>query len=156
MAESRQVVTVRLRDKRSLEAVRDVAEENEQLRDLLAHATEFTFRPDYGPLNNEFSDDPAGREAVVLSWRGPSSVEGGGPDRWAILHDHHWCWSRSKRQFAYEPFPSERDGAFLADHRFTLDEAVALVPDILRGIEEVRIPELKRMLEVRVARRADQ
>ena len=154
MTESREVVTVRLRDKRSLEAVRDVAAENEQLRDLLAHATEFTFRPDYGPLNNEFSDDPAGREAVVLSWRGPASVEGGDPDRWAILHDHHWCWSRSKRQFAYEPFPSERDDAFLSDHRFTLDEAVALVPGILRGIEEVRIPGLKRMLEVRAARRA--
>lgn len=145
-------VTVRVAGDRSLAHVRDLNEEAAYLRDLVAHATEFTFRPDYGALNDEFSDDPEWRDAVVLSWRGPSSVEGGNPDRWAILHQHHLCWSRSGRKFVYEPFPSARDAAFLADCRFSLDEAVKLMPGILRAIEAVRVPELKRMVEARTAR----
>jgi hypothetical protein len=145
-------VTVHIAGDRSIDVARNLVKEAAHLRDLVAHATEFTFRPNYGDVNDEFSDDPERRDAVVLSWRGPSSVEGGDPDRWAILHQHSWCWSRSGREFVYEPFPSARDAAFLADCRFSLDEAVGLMPGILRAIEAVRVPELKRMVEARTAR----
>jgi hypothetical protein len=114
-------VTVHIAGDRSIDVARNLVKEAAHLRDLVAHATEFTFRPNYGDVNDEFSDDPERRDAVVLSWRGPSSVEGGDP-------------------------------AFLADCRFSLDEAVGLMPGILRAIEAVRVPELKRMVEARTAR----
>lgn len=144
-------VTVRVAGDRSLKAVRELNEEAELLRDLLDHATEFTFRPDFGPVNDEFSDDPEGRDAVVLAWRGPSE-KGADPDRWAILRHERWCWSRSRQEFVFEPRPSSRDDDFFGDHRFSLDDALELVPGILRRVEARRVPELRAMVEARAER----
>ena len=123
-------------------------QEVQHLRDLLTAATEFTFRPDYGDVNDQFSDDPEGRDAITLAWRGPSE-KGGNPDRWAILSDDTWCWSQATRSWVYEQRPSNRDSAFLGACRFSRSEAVALVPEILREIETRRVPELRRMVEAR-------
>ena len=141
-------VTVRVAGNRSLQAVRELDEEAQQLRDLLAHATEFTFRPDYGDVADEFAsyDNPEDRDAIVLSWRGPSE-EGGDPDRWAIRFRHHDCWSRSQHAFVYEPSAGNRGNDFKADTRFTLEEAVALVPEMLERLQKARIPQLRRLVE---------
>lgn len=122
---------------------------------LLAAATEFTFRPDYGDLNDQFSDDPEHRDAITVAWRGPAE-KGGDPDRWAVLLDGSYCWSRSKCEFVYEPRPSSRGAEFYTDHRFSRDEAVALVPEILRTIEAERIPQLRIQVEARALREGQQ
>lgn len=54
---------------------------------------------------------------VVVQYRGD--------DRWAVMRGAE-CWSRSKEQFHYERIPSDRDEEWLADHRFTLEEAQQL------------------------------
>lgn len=146
-------VTVRVAGDRSLRAVRELDEEACRLRDLVDHATEFTFRPDYGDVNDEFDDDPEQQDAIVLSWRGPSEP-GGDPDRWAIRWRNRLCWSRSESAFVHEPGGGNRSGEFVADTRFTLDEAVVLVPGMLARLETVRIPELLRKAESWAARDA--
>lgn len=155
MSEPRKV-TVRVAGNRSLQAVRELDEEAQQLRELLAHATEFTFRPNYGDLNDEFSDDPEHRDGVVLAWRGPS-VEGGDPDRWAIILHGHWGWSRTKGDFEFGVRPSddEDDDEFFSDRRFSRDEAVALMPEILSMLQDQRIPELRRHVESRARRKGE-
>lgn len=131
------------------EVMRDRAQrEVERLTELLSHATEFTFRPDYGDLNDRFSDDPEHRDAVTVAYRGPAE-KGGDPDRWAILSDDTWCWSRATRAWVYERSPSNWDANFRTDCRFSRDEAVALVPEILREIKARRIPELRAQVEAR-------
>lgn len=145
--------TIRVAGDRSLKVLRELDEEATWMRKLLAAATEFTFSPDYGHLNSMFSDDPAGHDAVVLSWRGPS-IEGGDPDRWAIKYHGVYCWSRSGRDWTFEPRPSSRDNGFLDDHRFSRDEALALVSALLGKIQAERIPELRRMVQERAKRKA--
>lgn len=124
----------------------------ERLAKMLSHSTEFTFRPDFGDLNDQFSDDPEQRDAITVTYRGPSE-KGGNPDRWAILHGGAWCWSKVEGCWVYEVRPSSRGEDFFAACRFSRDEAVALVPSLLRGIEALRIPELQRMVEARGGQR---
>lgn len=121
-----------------------VLDEVERLHPLLAAATEFTFRPDYGDVVGEFApyENPEGRDVIVLSWRGPAA-EGDDPDRW-IIGWRRDCWSRKKQKFVYEMSAGNRTDTFIADTRFTLAEAVALVPGMLQRLQEVRIPELRR------------
>lgn len=114
---------------------------------LLAAATEFTFRPDYGDVVAEFApyENPESRDAIVLSYRGPA-VEVDDPDRWVIRWRTHECWSRSRKTFVHEASVKDRDN-FATDTRFTLAEAVALVPAMLSRFQEVRIPELRRLVD---------
>lgn len=154
MSDAMRKVTVRVAGERSLQAIRELDEEAVRLRDLVDHATEFTFRPDYGDLNDQFSDDPAGRDSIVLSRRGPAR-KGGHPDWWAILLHGRWCWSSSEKTFVFEPSPGNRDDAFLAATRFTLDEALNLIPGLLRDVEAERLPELRSMVEARAARTSE-
>lgn len=127
--------------------VLELLDDVDRLRPLVAAATEFTFRPDYGDVAGEFEhyDNPEDRDAIVLSWRGPSE-EGGDPDRWAIRWRTHDCWSRSKRTFVHEPSGGNRGDDFIADTRFTLAEATALVPGMLKRLQDVRILELRRLV----------
>lgn len=147
MTEPRKV-TVRVAGDRSLAAIRELDEEATWMRELLDHATEFTFRPDYGNVTAEFApyDNPEHRDEIVLSWRGPFE-EGDDPDRWVIKWRHHECWSRKKQAFVYELSAGNRTAGFIADTRFTLAEAVALVPGMLQRLQNVRIPELRRLVE---------
>jgi hypothetical protein len=61
------------------------------------------------------------------------AVEERGEGRWAVLH-LGLCLGSDGR-FVYEPSPSNRTDEFLADHRFGLDEALALAkraaPDVV-------------------------
>ena len=108
---------------------------------LLAHATEFTFKPDYGALKDEFDDDVEHRDAIVLAWRGPA-VKGGDPDRWAIKFQTHYCWSNSEG-WVWEPSAGNRTEEFIAETRFSLEEATYLVPTLLADIQAERIPQLQ-------------
>lgn len=129
------------------EHVGELATEVRQMCPLMAAATEFTFRPDYGDVTAEFApyDNPEHHDEIVLSWRGPSE-EGGDPDRWVIKWRHHECWSRKKQAFVYENSAGNRTASFIADTRFALAEAVALVPGMLQRLQDVRIPELRRLV----------
>lgn len=127
------------------EHVGALAAEVDRLRPLVAAATEFTFRPDYGDVVGEFApyENPEDRDVIVLSYRGPAETDGD-PDRWAIRWRRD-CWSRSQQRFVYEPSGGNRGGDFITDTRFTLAEAVALVPGMLQRLQDVRIPELRRL-----------
>lgn len=133
--------------------VLELLDEVDRLRPLVAAATEFTFRPDYGDVTDRFisEENPEDRDAIVLSWRGPAEP-GGDPDRWVILWRTRDCWSRRKQKFVYENSAGNRTDAFIADTRFTLVEAVALVPGMLQRLQDVRIPELRRLVESWVER----
>lgn len=128
--------------------VLELLDDVDRLRPLVAAATEFTFRPNYGDVTDKFPayENPEDRDAITLSWRGPSE-EGGDPDRWAIRWRFRNCWSRSQGTFVHEPSAGNRDGDFIADTRFTLAEAMALVPGMLQRLQDVKIPELRRMVE---------
>lgn len=137
--------------------VLELLDEVDRLRPLVAAATEFTFRPDYGDVVGEFApyENPEDRDAIVLSWRGPFK-EGSGRDRWAILWRTRECWSRQKQAFVYENSAGNRTDAFIADTRFTLAEAVALVPGLLQRLQDVRVPELRRLVASWVEQKAAQ
>lgn len=62
-----------------------------------------------------------GFEAVRFR-RGSISVEARGDGQWAVL-DGSYCLNR-EGEFEYEPFPSQRDEAFLKRCRFSLREAL--------------------------------
>lgn len=128
--------------------VLELLDDVDRLRPLVAAATEFTFRPDYGDVADEFAsyENPEDRDAITLSYRGPSE-EGGDPDRWVIMWRHHNCWSRKKQKFVHEYSAGNRTDSFIADARFTLAEAMALVPRMLQRLQDVKIPELRRLVE---------
>lgn len=119
---------------------------------LLHHATEFTLVPDYGELNDAFSDDPAWRDRLTIAWRG-ASEEGGDDDRWAILWRHSNCWHNGRQRFVYEHSPGNRTEKFIASTRFTLEEAAALIPKLLVIIEFGGKEGLRSAIEERAARR---
>lgn len=126
--------------------VLELLDDVDRLRPLVAAATEFTFRPDYGDAAGEFApyDNPEIQDAIVLSYRGPSE-EGADPDRW-IIGWRRDCRSRAKQKFVYELSAGNRTDTFIADTRFTLAEAIALVPEMLQRLQDVRIPELRRLV----------
>lgn len=126
------------------EAIHDVCGRSERLQDQLVHATEFRFRPDFGDLNDQFSDDPEFTYSITVTWRGD--------DRWAICIDSHRCRSKGKQGWVYEMRSSDRTEEFLADTRFGLDEAVALMPGILREVEAEMIPRLTAQVAARTER----
>lgn len=128
--------------------VLELLDDVDRLRPLVAAATEFTFRPNYGDMTGQFipEENPEERDAIVLSWRGPAEP-GGDPDRWVILWRTRDCWSRRKQKFVYENSAGNRTDAFIADTRFTLAEATALVPGMLQRLQNVRVPELRRLVE---------
>lgn len=129
--------------------VLELLDDVDRLRPLAAAATEFTFRPDYGDVTGQFipEENPEDGDAIVLSWRGPAEP-GGDPDRWVIMWRHRNCWSRQKQAFVYEMSAGNRTDSFIADTRFTLTEATALVPEMLQRLQDVRIPELRRLVEL--------
>lgn len=134
--------------------VLELLDDVDRLRPLVAAATEFTFRPDYGDVVGEFApyENPEDRDAIVVSWRGPAEP-GGDPDQW-IVGWRRDCWSRAKQKFIYELSAGNRTDTFIADTRFTLAEAVALVPGMLQRLQDVRIPELRRLVASWVERDA--
>jgi hypothetical protein len=52
-----------------------------------------------------------------------------GADRWAVLH-HGFCLNR-EGDWDYESIPSERTDEWLAEHRFSEDEAVRLAREAM-------------------------
>jgi hypothetical protein len=103
--------------------------------ELLAHATEFTFPvvPQDHYLQAFIDID---MYTIVLSFRGP--------DSWAVLRrGSSYCWNRRTKGWDYEPSPSSRTDAFKRTHRFTLAEALAIVPGAVAkelAIQENRWP----------------
>ena len=88
---------------------------------LFDAATRFVF----SPLPRDHVDHDL--FSVAVEWRGN--------DRWAVLLRGSWCWSQSCT-WDWEPMPPSRDDAWLAEHRFTRDEAIAIAssPDFLAAI----------------------
>jgi hypothetical protein len=82
----------------------------DDLDGLLAHATEFVFVPAGEDRNNMATR----HFRVHVSWRGD--------DRWAVTHGNE-VWNGGS--WEWEPSSSNRDAAFLARTRFSLDAAVA-------------------------------
>jgi len=68
-----------------------------------------------------------GAYALQVSYRGDG--------RWAVMH-MRWCLGRDGE---WEPSPSERDDAWLAEHRFTYEEACALASDAVYDVQVNRI-----------------
>lgn len=87
--------------------------------ELLAHASEFTFLP----AGAHPDDDEVTRFAVKVSWRGH--------DRWAVTRSGD-CWGPGG--WEHEASPSNRSPEFLAVHRYSLGDAVALARQLVDGI----------------------
>ncbi len=80
----------------------------------------------YGPRPTEYTvsllphEHPEFRNfRLVIQWRGG--------DRWAITDGFHQCLSRSG-EWGWEARPSEREDEWIADNRFSLDEAIERAP----------------------------
>jgi hypothetical protein len=83
-------------------------------------------------------DDPYGGESwsIDVQFAGASRLgKPKPPDQWwAVRLRGHWCLSRA-RTWDVEPLPSERDEDWLAEHRFSLEDALerakTMAPDIV-------------------------
>lgn len=57
-----------------------------------------------------------------------------GLDKWKITQDDEFCYSDEERDFVYEPLPSSRTVEFLKSTRFSLEEAIKIVEELLGEI----------------------
>lgn len=119
----------------------------EQTTDLLAHASRFTYQPTVPEFDGVLTDDWT-RHYLV-------SIEPRGGDTWAIRYElDASCWSRTAGDWVYEPRPSERTDEFIADTRFTLTEALAVLPQVLAHQAEIAREQVGPIAEQIKARKA--
>jgi hypothetical protein len=98
-----------------------------ELRARLAAATQFTFRPDLGEL-----------AAAAFFWE--VNLFPAGDRTWMVMWSaSRRCWSRERDDWVTKEEAAVREATKRSDVRFSLDDAMALVPRILeRQTERAR------------------
>jgi hypothetical protein len=88
-------------------------------RAMIGYATRFDFNLGY-------------LDIVSIAYRGNNEVNKG---TWAVINKD-LCWHKRKKEFVYEPSPSNRTQRFYTHTRFTLDEAIKIVKSLRKHVIE--------------------
>jgi len=72
-------------------------------------------------------DEPI-RDKILLSYRGK--------DRWAVLNEIKYCWSKKSKYFIHEPSPSNRDDGFFKECRFDFEEGLEIIKEQLTELTQ--------------------